>query len=238
LPPLALNALNTARIYSLSRWGRAELPALVQAALNSGYPPNDSIISSEAVGMLLKYSKYDDPPSQSKLAVLYEKGAGVEQNNGEALRWYQRAAAAGDLTATNNIGFLYFAGQGVERNIAEALRWFVRAAELGSTGAMDNIGEMYARGIGVEQSDTEAFQWFRQAADRGHGAAACKVGSCYSAGRGVPQDNVQAYVWFSVGIAAGLDAAQDRDAVASKLTPDQVKEANLLVSQWKPLDER
>jgi TPR repeat protein len=238
LPPQALKALDTTKMFSLSKLGRAELPALLEAALNSGYPPRDSIISSEAVGMLLKYSKQDDPPSQSKLAVLYEQGAGVEQNNGEALRWYQRAAAAGDLAATNNIGFLYFAGQGVERNIAEALRWFVRAAELGSTGAMDNIGEMYARGIGVEQSDTEAFQWFRKAADRGHGTAACKVGSCYGAGRGVAQDNVQAYLWFSVGIAAGLDSAQDRDAVASKLTPDQVKEANLLVSQWKPLDER
>jgi len=54
----------------------------------------------------------------------------------------------------------------------------------------------------------------------------------------VPQDDVQAYVWFSVGIAAGYDAAQDRDVVTSRLTPDQLKEANLLVSQWKPLDER
>ncbi len=238
LPPQALKALETTKIYSLSKWGRAELPALLEAALNSGYPPSNSIISSEAVGTLLKYSKYDDPPSQSKLAVLYEKGAGVEQNDGQAMRWYQRAAAAGDLTATNNIGFLYFAGQGVERNIAEALKWFVRAAELGSSGAMENIGEMYARGIGVEQSDTEAFQWFRKAADRGNGTAAFRVGSCYGTGRGVAQDNVQAYVWFSVGIAAGYDAAQDRDVVASKLTPDQLKEANLLVSQWKPRDER
>lgn len=236
LPPQALKALDTTKMFSLSKLGRAELPALLQAALNSGYPPGDSIISSEVVGMLLKYSKQDDPPSQSKLAVLYEKGAGVEQNDGQALSWYQRAAAAGDLTATNNIGFLYFAGQGVERNIAEALRWFVRAAELGSTGAMDNIGEMYARGIGVEPSDTEAFQWFRKAAERGHDTAACKVGSCYRAGRGVPQDSVQAYVWFSIGIAAGVDAAQDRAAVAAELTPGQIKQADLLVSRWKPLD--
>ena len=245
--------------------------------------------------MLVKYSKQDDPPSQSKLAVLYEKGAGVEQDDSQAMRWYQRAAAAGDLTATNNIGFLYFAGQGVERNIGEALRWFVKAAELGSIGAMDNIGEMYARGIGVEQSDTEALQWFRKAAERGHAAAACKVGwtgagvqqdnlqayvwlsigvaagidaaqardaaaskltpaqvkeandrepvetekgsSLYGAGRGVAQDNVQAYVWLSVGMAAGIDATQSRDAIAAKMTPAQIKQADLLVSQWKPLDQ-
>jgi TPR repeat protein len=236
LPPQALKALETMKMFTLSKVGRAELPGLMEEALNSGYPPAESIISSPVVGMLLKYSEQDDPPSQSKLAVLYEKGAGVRQDDSEALRWYQRAAAAGDLTASNNIGFMYFAGRGVERDIGEALRWFVKAAELGSIGAMDNIGEMYGRGIGVEQSETEAFQWFRKAADRGHAAAACKVGSCYSAGRGVEQDNLQAYVWFSIGVAAGVDAAQARNAVAAKLSADQVKAANLLVSEWKASD--
>jgi TPR repeat protein len=236
LPPQALKAFDTMKMFSLSRPGRAELPSLLEPALNSGYPPRDSIVPSEAVGMLLKYSKQGDPPSQSKLAALYEKGAGVEQNHSHAMKWYQEAAAAGDLTANNNIGFMYFAGHGVERNIAEALKWFVRAAELGSTGAMDNIGEMYARGIGVEQSDSEAFQWFRKAADRGHATAACKVGSLYGAGRGVPQDDIQAYVWLSLGVAAGADAAQARDAAAAKLSSDQVKAANLLVSQWKASD--
>lgn len=237
-PPKDFQALKNTKTFTLSEQGKAEIASLMEVALNSGSPPQDSIVSAEVVQMLKQYAQEGNAPSQTKLALLYEQGQGLEQNYSEALRWYRKAADSGDITAHNNIGFMYFAGFGVPKNIDEAMEWFMRAADLGSTGAMDNIGEMHFRGLGVMQDYSEAFKWFRKAADLGHGPARCKIGSLYSAGQGVPQDYVQAYMWFSLGIAAGVDAAEYRDAVASKMTPDQIKEADLLVSQWKPLHQR
>jgi hypothetical protein len=238
LPPEALEALKNIKTFTLTEAGKAELLSTMEIALNSGYPPSDSIVAADAVQMLKQYAAEGNAPSQSKLGLLFQDGIGVEQDHAEALKWYRKAADLGDIMAHNNIGFMYFAGFGVPKSLDEALKWFIKAADLGSTGAMDNIGEMYSRGLGVAQDYTEAFKWFRQAADRGHGPAQCKVASAYSAGQGVPQDNVQAYLWFSLGIAAGVDATKNLAAVASQMTPDQIKQGDLLASQWKPREEK
>jgi uncharacterized protein len=233
--PQNAQAFENTKTFTLTEQGKAELLSLINIALDSGYPPHGSIVSPEAIQMLKRYADDGNAPSQSKLGLLYEKGSGVDQDYAEALKWYQKAADLGDLMAHNNIGFMYFAGFGVPKDLGEAIKWFMKAAGLGSTGAMDNIGEMFSRGLGVTQDHSEASKWFRKAADLGHGPARCKLGSLYSVGQGVPQDNVQAYMWFSLGIAAGVDdAVKYRDAVAAKMTPEDIKKAQLLANQWTP----
>jgi uncharacterized protein len=238
LPPATLEALKNMKTFTLTEAGKAELSSTMEIALHSGYPPSDSIVSPEAIQMLKVYAAEGNAPSQSKLGFLFQDGIGVESDQAEALKWYRKAADLGDIKAHNNIGFMYFAGSGVPKSLDEALKWFIKAADLGSTGAMDNIGEMYSRGLGVAQNYSEAFKWFHKAAELGHGPASCKVASLYSAGQAVPQDNVQAYLWFTVGIAAGIDATKNLAAVASQMTPDQIREADLLASQWKPREEK
>jgi TPR repeat protein len=54
-------------------------------------------------------------------------------------------------------------------------------------------------------------------------------------GDGVPQDNVQAYMWYHLGGATGAKAgAMLRDALAKRMTPDQIAEAQQLAREWKP----
>jgi len=232
-PPQAPQAFNNIKTFTLTEQGKAELSSLIEGARNSGYPPLDSIVGSEAIRVLKQYAADGNAPSQGKLGLLYETGASVEQDHAEALKWYQKAADLGDVTAHNNIGFMYFSGAGVSKDLDEAIKWFLKAADLGSTVAMDNLGELYSRGMGVARDYSEAFKWFRKAVDLGHGPATCKLGFLYGAGRGVPQDNVQAYMWFSLGVTAGIDqAGKYRDTVAAEMTPEQIKEAELLASQW------
>ena len=45
--------------------------------------------------------------------MMYNVGAGVDQDYVKALDWYWRAARAGDAIAENNIGVLYQHGSGV-----------------------------------------------------------------------------------------------------------------------------
>ena len=51
----------------------------------------------------------------------------------------------------------------------------------------------------------------------------------------MPQDYVRAYFWWTLAATHGdPDALKDRDNVASKITPAQIEQAQVLVAHWKP----
>ena len=56
---------------------------------------------------------------------------------------------------------------------------------------------------------------------------------------GVPQDYVLAHMWFNLSAAQGDDpqAGKYRDALAGKMTADQLTEAQRLARAWKPLSK-
>ena len=57
----------------------------------------------------------------------------------------------------------------------------------------------------------------------------------YAKGMGVPQDYVEAHVWMNLVAARGLERAKkNRDAIAKKMTPAQIAEAQRLAWEWKP----
>ncbi|HEV3113306.1 MAG TPA: tetratricopeptide repeat protein [Candidatus Binataceae bacterium] len=193
-PPQAPQAFEQLKTFTLTEPGKAELLTLIEGARKNGYPAPDSIVSPEAIRMLKQYAAQGDALSQGKLGLLYETGAGVQQDPAEALKWYQKAADQGDQTAHCNIGVMYFSGAGVPKDIDEAIKWFRKGADLGSALAMNNLGEVYSRALGVAQDYPEAFKWYRKAAHLGHAPAMYKLALLYGTGRGAPRDNVQAYM--------------------------------------------
>ena len=68
------------------------------------------------------------------------------------------------------------------------------------------------------------------------------LGTMYYEGKGVPQDYIQAHMWsnlaasrFSASRADGRDfSVKLRDIAASKMTPEQIAEAQRLAREWKP----
>lgn len=235
--PEFLAVLKNLGSYALTSDGKGIVAGGVNFALNTGWPPQESIIIPQVVQMLEQYSIEGSAESENKLGVLFRDGKGVKQDYAEALKWFHRSAEKGEKLPHNNIGIMYAGGLGVEKDFIEAGKWFLKAAELGSTGAMESLGVLYATGQGVPQDFSEAAKWWRKSADRGYGLAQCRLGNAYAQGLGIEQDNLQSYMWFCLGIANGIDVRQQRDFVAAKLTPTQIKEANLLVSQWKPIHD-
>ena len=102
----------------------------------------------------------DDPRGQFALGLMYQKGWGVDQEHGEALRWYQMAADQGVARAQNNLGVLYRRGLGVERSFERALHWFGKAAAQGFTRADFNLAEMHRLGEGVPRDPVQAYVWY------------------------------------------------------------------------------
>jgi TPR repeat protein len=121
---------------------------------------------------------------------------------------------------------------------AEAVRWYRRAAEQGDANAQLELGTAYDTGKGVAQDYAEAAEWYRKAAEQGWDPAQWHLGSAYSCGRGVQKDDVKAYMWISLA-AAGFIGDNDQrkmyssacDALAAKMTPQQIAEAEGLARE-------
>jgi hypothetical protein len=131
-----------------------------------------------------------------------------QKDYGQAMQWYQKAAAQGDATADYDIGILYDKGFGVPQDRGQAMEWFQKAAARGDAPAEYKIGQYYRAGLGVTQDYSQAMQWFQKAAAQGNADAENGIGTLYGSGGGVPQDYSQAMQWFQKAAAQGNAVAE------------------------------
>lgn len=152
----------------------------------------------------------------------------------EAVRLFKQEAAQGDMVALINLAEMYDLGNlGVPQDYAEAVKWYLLLAARGWSPAQRRLGVFHEMGYGVRQDYAEAAKWYRLAAEKGSEYSQFKLGSMYALGVGVPQDNVLAHMWFNLAAAQGnADAAANRDMAASRMTPDQIAEAQKLAREW------
>lgn len=173
-------------------------------------------------------------PAQYSLGFMLQRGQGTPQNHGAATDWYRKAAEQGHLGAQIAIAAAYADGRGVGADPRQAAKWYAAAAQAGSPQAQFNLGVLHAEGRGVEQSFALAAKWFASAAGSGLVVAQHNLAILYAEGAGMPRDLIRAYMWFSVAVAGGHgDAALARDAVAGRMTPEQIDVAEHLARTWK-----
>jgi TPR repeat protein len=129
------------------------------------------------------------------------------------------------------------------QDYSRAAAIFSREAERGQAAAQTYLGSMYASGRGVPQDDFAAAQWLRRAADQGYPAAQFLLGLMVDKGHGVKQDFVEAEVLLDLAAAHADPKQRDywtriRDAVAGKLTRDELAEAQKRALEWRPIQQR
>jgi TPR repeat protein len=87
----------------------------------------------------------------------------------------------------------------------------------------------------VTRNYTEAAKWCTKAAEQGEATAQAFLGIMYERGQGVRQDYMLAYIWLNLATVHGFeDAKSSRDLLSSKMTPEQIAEAQRLAREWKP----
>ncbi|HEV8328574.1 MAG TPA: tetratricopeptide repeat protein [Nitrospiraceae bacterium] len=152
-----------------------------------------------------------------------------------ALREWQPLAKQGHAVAQYNLGLLYSNGQGVPKDDAQARQWYEKAAVQGHVEAQVNLGILFDYGRGGPQDFKMAVRWYLRAANQGNELAQRKLGLLYERGDGVPQDFIQAYMWYKLGAASGVKAGVLLlDALAVRMTSDQLLAAQKLAREWKP----
>ena len=133
---------------------------------------------------------------------MYATGAGIPQNDAEAVTWYRQAAKQGHADAQFNLGVMYSNGKGIPRDDAEAVTLYSLAA----------FGNLVS------------------AAEQGHAEAQFTLGVMYDTGKGVTQDNVEAHMWLNLAASRSSGEQRERtvttrDAVAERMTPADLSEA-------------
>jgi TPR repeat protein len=105
------------------------------------------------------------------------------------------------------------------------------------SGEWENAVAAYERG-----DYTTAFRLSKPTAEQGIAKTQFNLGVSYEDGQGVPRKYTLAHMWFDLASSAlegeGWERAiKNRNSVASKMTLEQVADAQLLAREWKPKKE-
>lgn len=166
----------------------------------------------------------------------------------EALAFWRAQAERGDVYAAYRLGVEYHDGKPrvTERNDAEALKWYLVAAKGGHPKAQFDLGSIYEAGQGVEASLPKAAEWYKRSADGGLAEAQWNIATMFETGEGVEKNEVEALKYYFLAAAQGFNppsfdetgkpvegAPTAKDALAARMTPEQIIEATEAAQAFK-----
>jgi hypothetical protein len=118
-------------------------------------------------------------------------------------------------------------------NDDQALKYYLASAEKGHAEAQYNLGVMNQNGWGVPIDEEEGIKWYLLAADQGIVGAQLALGRVYAMDYSEKFDAVEAHKWFSLAAKFGdLDAKTKLEFLESRMTAEQVADANDRVNLW------
>ncbi len=109
--------------------------------------------------------------AQNYMGVILDDGLNDDDNPGEAAKWYQRAADAGNKYGEYNIATMLRNGHGVARDLAAAVQYYQKAADQDHDYAQYELALCYASGTGATQNLSLARTYMLKAASNNVAAA-------------------------------------------------------------------
>ena len=148
----------------------------------------EDVLSREEALMWLKEAAENGfADAQLALGELCYSGEWVAEDESEAKKWWEKAAAQGNAEAWLHLAGLYRA----DGKTKEALKHYRLAAEGGNVDAQYCLGYIYwgrMEGMENEENDEECRKWIQLAAERGSLDAKVVLGALYVEGKVLKQD--------------------------------------------------
>lgn len=214
-------------------------PSLSKGAFHLYLPTEDRDIK-ESVGYLKKAIENKNAYACYMLGSMYYEGLVVEQNFYDAAYWIEKAANADIMIAQTLLGHMYERGKGVTRDYQEAEKWYSRAAENGDACAQNHLANIYFDGRGnIQKNVPLAINLYKKSAKQDFGESQFMLGLLYLAGMNTGLDNSEAYIWSSLASREkdsqfASTALEHKRTLAKQLSPDELKQAEKEISEWKP----
>lgn len=141
-----------------------------------------------------------------ELAVLYENGEGVAQNQFTALDWFRKSELAAGTIAPDSFYITDHGGELSEVSAPQYLQHLIQQAQSGRTDAKFALAKIYDSGLITAANLPQAFNYYLSAAKDGHVKSAQLVSYFYCRGIGVPRNPEQANAWVK---ASGYSTSCD-----------------------------
>ena len=175
----------------------------------------ESTVSTYSVDIetLQQIALKGDAQALFQLAISYEQGRGVAENQQEAFYCYQQAAELGSPRGYWGMAFLYDLGKyGVKRDKKKADEMHRKAGAAGYAPSASKFGATWpdaARALGLSAAEAREQSRIRhRAAAEGYASEQYNLGVMYQTGFGLPKDMAKAREWFQ--------KAADQDDVQAK----------------------
>ena len=133
-------------------------------------PPNPQ----KGTEACLAAAKAGSTIAMNEMAVRYQRGTGIAQDNVAAIGWFTLATQNGVISAFINLGNCYENGNGVRVDLARAGEYYAAAAKMGNPVAQTLIGRLFEEGKGTPKNLAYAYVNYSRAAAGGVADAAKK----------------------------------------------------------------
>jgi hypothetical protein len=138
---------------------------------------------------------------------IFQLGLGTaDVSNPQAVAWYKKSAALGNVRSMRNLGMMYMAPKGIGTDYDQAIYWLQGAVAANDGPAMAALGEMYEKSM-IDQNPAtpgsnlvKARQLYQQAIDLDTGAGFRGMGRLYRDGLGVDKKADLAARYFQSGV--------------------------------------
>lgn len=188
---------------------------------------NPTQYDSQQLTAVMAAATTGDALAQTKLAIHYLQGDGVEKNLFSAFAWFKKAAAQNQPTAMVNLAQMYngyyatddlavtqsgIGGSGLD--VYDPSKAFELNYQLANDYKMpivfSSLADHYYDGIGTPQNWSKAWYWFKQAAKTGDSYAKYRLATMYLEGEvgGQYADVQQALDWLVAAANEGVVDAQ------------------------------
>jgi TPR repeat protein len=166
------------------------------------------------------------------LAIFCEDGkGGLAKSAEEAFNWFYKAAMTAFVPSQRALAQRYQEGRGVMQDPQAALSWFERAMQNGDVDAKVSYAAILEAGIAGFVNAETAQKLYNEAVGQNHVGAMLGLGGMLETGKAGVLDLPKAYALYVTAGKAGLKVAAERaDRVKSRLTPEQLKQADALLA--------
>ena len=114
----------------------------------------------EALYYISLYAANGDPRAQYTMGVMHRRGAGVKQDNREALLWFLAAAESGHMLGQYAAGLAFDQGRGIDRDFDNAVHYLREAALNGHAAAPVQLGNVYFDKANPAADNAKAHFWW------------------------------------------------------------------------------
>jgi hypothetical protein len=125
-----------------------------------------------------------------------QKGDGIEKNEVDAAKYFQRAADEGNVEGIVCLGKCYCAGVGVPWNLAKAAELFKQAADRHDIEGLYEYAYILHYSLGANRDWVQAAALYKRAADRGHVLAQCRYGEMIERSEGMVESIMEAVRYY------------------------------------------